>query len=110
MPPHDGGLKIVPLASEDTEGLMLRLEGELDIATAARLRARLQEFDDQPLMLDLSGLTFTDSTGLAILLEERARALRQGTPLRIWGVTGQTRELLERTGVLELFGSPTGAV
>lgn len=109
-PPHDGGLQIVPNASDDTKWLMLRLEGELDFATAAPLRARLQELDDQPLMLDLSGLTFTDSTGLAILLQERARALRQGTPFGICGVAGQTRELLERTGVLELFGSPTGTV
>ena len=107
--PHMEELRIVPVASEDAERLLLRIEGELDIATAGPLRARLRELDDQPLMLDLSGLTFTDSTGLAMLLEERARALRKGKALRIRGATGQTRELLERTGVLGLFDGHTGA-
>lgn len=102
-------LLIVPIASDVGERLLLRLDGELDLATAALLQARLREFDDQALTLDLSGVSFTDSTGVAILLKERARALRRGTTLRIRGATGQTRELLNRTGVLALLERPTDA-
>ena len=105
--PHTEGLTIVTVGSQDASRLLLRLEGELDLATAPALRVRLREFDDQPLMLDVSGLVFTDSTGLAVLLEEWTRALQDGTALRICGATGQTRDLLERTGVLELFNSPS---
>ena len=54
-------------------------------------------------MLDLSGLTFTDSTGLAFLLQERVRAQRQETPFRIRGARGQTLALFERTGLLRLM-------
>jgi len=108
MPSPHTELTIVSVASEDV-GRLVRLEGELDLSTAPALRARLPEFDDQPLVLDLGGLIFTDSTGLAILLEERARRLRRGPALRIRGATGQTREMLERTGVLALFGGPTSA-
>lgn len=94
------GLKIVSRTSEGAARLLF-LAGELDFATTGPLRARLRALGDPPVVLDLSGLTFTDSTGLALLLEERAR-----TGLRIRGATGQTRELLERTGVLGLFERP----
>ena len=105
--PRTEQLQIAPIASEVTERLLLRLDGELDLATAALLRARLREFDAQALTLDLTGVSFTDSTGLAILLEARTRARRSGTTLRIRGASGQTRELLERTGVLTLLEGPT---
>jgi anti-anti-sigma regulatory factor len=52
---------------------------------------------------DLSGVTFTDSTGLATLIAEGCRAHVHGTSLRVRGATGQTRDLLERTGVLALL-------
>ena len=105
--PYTEGLEIDAVSSRDTARLLLRLEGELDAATAAALRGRLREFDDQPLVVDLRGVTFMDSSGLALLLEERARALRHGRGLRVGGATGQTRELLERTGTLRFFDRPT---
>jgi anti-anti-sigma factor len=101
------GLRIVPVALEDAEWVLV-LTGELDYATVERVRARMREFEDGPVALDLSGLKFMDSTGLALLLEERARARRRGTQFRIRGAGGQTLELLERTGVLALLSSSTG--
>jgi anti-anti-sigma factor len=98
------GLQVVPVAFGDSEWLLC-LAGELDFATVGRVRARLREFNDTPVVLDLGALTFTDSTGLALLLEERARAQQHGRELRIRGANGQTRELLERTGVLSLLSS-----
>jgi anti-sigma B factor antagonist len=97
-------LQVVPIALEDAQ-LVLCLAGELDLATVGPVRARLRELDDEPVVLDLSELTFTDSTGLALLLEEQARARRRGTQLQIRGAGGQTLELLKRTGVLALLSS-----
>lgn len=105
--PKIEGLQIVPVALEDAQ-LVLCLVGELDFATVGPTRARLHEFDDDPVVLDLSGVTFTDSTGLALLLEERARALQRGISFPIRGAVGQTLELLERTGVLDLLSSDVG--
>ena len=98
------GLQIVPIALEDAQ-LVLCLAGELDFATVGPVRARLRELEDGPVVLDLSGVTFTDSTGLALLLEERARARRRGAPFRVRGAGGQTLELLKRTGLLALLSS-----
>jgi anti-anti-sigma factor len=98
-------LKIV--AAREDARWVLSLAGELDVATVETVRARLRELDERPIVLDLSGLTFTDSTGLAFLLEERVRARRRGTSLWVRGVGGQTLELLERTGLLDLVSSAT---
>ncbi len=50
----------------------LSLEGELDIATASVLEARLDELEAHGsgthLLVDLAGLAFIDSTGLRALL------------------------------------------
>jgi anti-sigma B factor antagonist len=102
------GLRIVPGGLEDADAVLC-LVGDLDYATLARARTRLREFGDGPLVLDLSGLTFTDSTGLAFLLDEQARARRRGTRFRVRGAGGQTLELLERTGVLPLLSSAQGS-
>ena len=108
--PPTEALQISLVAADDgARRLLLRLEGELDLATTARLRTTLGELGEWALVLDLSGLTFTDSSGLALLLEVRARALRSGMTVRVRGATGQTRDLLERTRTLELLVGPPDA-
>ena len=71
-----------PLQVERTrvDGLdVLVVEGELDIATAPRMISALNEAlaaGDDPLVVDLSRVLFMDSTGLALLINARRRALR----------------------------------
>ena len=78
------------------------LAGELDLATAPHLEAVLDRMMVIPhhLVVDVSELTFIDSTGLHLLL--RASALVNG---RIW-VKGASRHILrviDVTGVSEFF-------
>jgi anti-sigma B factor antagonist len=49
---------------------LLRFAGEIDIATAERLRSLLESaIDDQgKVLVDLSGVTFIDSFGLRVLV------------------------------------------
>lgn len=57
--------------SVDGDGaLRLRLTGELDLASADRLRTRLQQLCEagRQARLDLSGLRFIDATGLHALI------------------------------------------
>jgi len=101
-------------------GAVLSFEKLLDVEVPRRaeyirvLSAELNRIASHALFmgwmaLDLGGLTFTDSTGLAFLLEERVRAQRRGTPFRIRGAGGQTLDLLERTGLLGLLSSSDGS-
>ena len=75
---------MIPLAVERSrvDGYeLLTVEGELDIATAPRMIAALNEaFADlaRPLVVDLSSVDFLDSTGLALLMNAYRRVKRRG--------------------------------
>lgn len=75
-----GGLRVTPEPMEDA--LVLRLEGELDLAGAPRLTAAVDSWPEspaagRPLVLDLSGVSFMDSTGVRTLVDA-ARTAREG--------------------------------
>jgi anti-sigma B factor antagonist len=83
------------------------LRGELDLAGAAELRSRLRTACADAggrVALELSELSFIDSTGLSILVEyhEKARAAGgrlvlvapQPGVVRVFGVTGLDRHLM----------------
>jgi len=58
---------------------VLRLDGELDLASAPELSAALaRTFDDaaKPVVLDMAGVGFIDSTGVRMLLEAQNLAGR----------------------------------
>jgi anti-anti-sigma factor len=62
-------LRIVPLGTG-----ALKLEGEVDLAAESELQKALDRFPG-PLTLDLAGLTFMDSTGIKLILDQA----RKGT-------------------------------
>jgi anti-anti-sigma factor len=84
--------------------VLLRLRGELDVQSSPLLRRRLLDHlaERTQLVVELRGLDFMDSSGLAALLELRSRARRADWPVRVQGARGRVRELLERTGTLEI--------
>jgi anti-sigma B factor antagonist len=75
---------MTPLAVErsQVDGYeLLTVEGELDIATASRMIASLNEAIaevEAPLVVDLTEVVFMDSTGLALLMNARRRMVRLG--------------------------------
>jgi len=67
-PAPGGGWKPpTSFAIHDEGGGVLRIAGELDVATAPELQARLSAHRG-PAILDLRDVTFIDSTGLRVLL------------------------------------------
>jgi anti-sigma B factor antagonist len=85
-----------PITREHTAtGQRLAPSGELDIATVPLLEAAFDEAGDAPVLLDLAGITFIDSTGLQLLLRLSERA---GGRLQITSSPALER-LLEITGV-----------
>lgn len=51
----------------------IAVRGEIDIKSAPELESALSEATGDPVILDLSEVTFIDSTGLRVLVMERAR-------------------------------------
>ena len=66
---------------EETGYRVLYVSGELDIATAPLLRSRSTDLlhgSATPLLIDLSGVTFCDSSGLsAMVAAERAAGMQR---------------------------------
>jgi anti-sigma B factor antagonist len=83
---------------------LLTVEGEIDIATASRMIAALSEVladMEVPLVVDLSGVVFMDSTGLALLMNARRRATRNGHGFAIVCPSGPISRLFEIADMVE---------
>lgn len=68
---------------------VLVLQGEIDLHEAPRLREGVrQALELQPrcLFVDLSGVTFIDSSGLAVLIETMQRINAYGGQLALFGI------------------------
>jgi anti-sigma B factor antagonist len=94
---------------EATEGdaRVFRLSGDLDMETAPTLNERLHEAigDGQThFIVDVSGLTFIDSTGISVLLHSLKDVERLDGRLVLRSPTERTLRVLEIVGLRELFG------
>ncbi len=90
---------------------VVRLQGELDMATAPRLRDVLQAaLDESPssLTVDLSELGFADSTGIGVLAAAARRAERDGCSLVVRSPCMAVLKVLRLTGVDQLLAIEAG--
>ena len=73
----------VHISVDDNQVVTVRATGNLDIYTIARLRQRMARHDlsDGHVVLDVSGVTLIDSSGLGTLLSFANRARRGGSRL-----------------------------
>jgi anti-sigma B factor antagonist len=80
-------MEILEVHSEDRDGrVYVILRGELDLSTVAKVQEELRRVEASTppvVVLDLSGLTFLDSTGLRCLITADERAREQGRRLVI---------------------------
>jgi anti-sigma B factor antagonist len=91
---------------ERDKGVSVRIEGELDVATAPVLGESLiqaEASDAEVIVIDLTGVSFIDSTGLRALLEADARDRESpgAGRLQITGGSGQAQKLFKLAGVLD---------
>ena len=85
----------------DGDAAFVSVSGEVDVATAHELGAqvaRAEATDAELIVIDLSRVTFMDSTGLRALLEADARSRENGARLRVTQPSAQVRRLFELTG------------
>lgn len=83
--------------------LLLELSGELDHQGAAQAIWELELAMDAALplhlALDLSGVTFMDSSGIALILRARRRMRTLGGSLLVCRVPQQARRVLDAAGI-----------
>jgi anti-sigma B factor antagonist len=89
----------------DAEGrAVLRVVGEVDLATAHDLVVAATSHADVPVRLDLSGVTFIDSTGISALLEIRRSAERVGGRVELVERSAAVDKVMSLAGISQLFG------
>jgi anti-sigma B factor antagonist len=81
---------------------VLRVQGEVDLASAELLAAALGKMQESPeVVADLREVTFMDSTGLAVLVHFDLRMQKLNRTFALIVGHGQVRALLELTGLTD---------
>jgi anti-sigma B factor antagonist len=113
---------IIELSTRECGGqVVVALRGELDVVDAASVAASLGAVaaSGRHIILDLKGLEFIDSSGLAALVRARRRARQAGCDmlvaapqqqvLRVLALTRLTDVFPVHAGVDEAAGSPSNS-
>lgn len=88
---------------------VLRVSGEIDMATAPELRFALVEEINEGcalVVVDLADVDFVDSTGLGVLLGGLVRARRLGGDLRVTGLSHRLVEVFDLVGLHAVLAAP----
>jgi anti-sigma B factor antagonist len=101
----------------DREGVpVLSVQGEVDVSTAPELRERLLALADKGTtvaVVDLSEVSFVDSTALGVLVSGVKRLRNAGGDLRLVVTQPRISKVFEITGltdVFKIYGSADEAV
>ena len=92
---------------EENRRLTAAVSGELDHHRAKEVMEELDRQIDlalpRELVLDLSGLTFTDSSGIAVLLRAWRRVGELGGSVQVVNVPAQAAKVLKTAGLDKLM-------
>ena len=102
----EGGLGITVLQNDDE--VLVRLNGRTTVDSSPDLRDRLlQVLAEEPsprvVIVDLTGITYIEASGIATLIEALKIARHRQMTFCLQGLGGSVLRLFEVTGVLALF-------
>ena len=90
----------------DEAGPVLAVVGDVDLASAPSMRARLLtaiDISDGGVTVDLAKVTFMDSTGLSVLIMAHKRLERDGRQLRLRSPSPEVIRVVNLTGLGTVF-------
>jgi anti-anti-sigma factor len=91
------------------DGVLIEIRGELDLANADAVERAIRDAEDTEIgaiVVDLSEMSFVDSTGLSVLLRARSRDRELADRLRFRPSRhGGVSRLLALTGTRDLLAS-----
>lgn len=84
----------------------LQVAGDLDLASSDQLftTATAAAGSGSSLAMDLTGVTFIDSTGLGVLIKIKNSLTGRGGDLVLTGTSVQVERVMALTGLAEVFG------
>ena len=101
--------EIRDMANEVTEmddKLLVRLSGDVDLEHCVPVRQLLLDAvgRGRDLLIDLSGVTYVDSSGIASMVEALQLASKNGTALKLFSAPDQVRRVFELARLDQVFG------
>ena len=102
--PTDLNFEVSELESNGTPVLAVR--GEIDVATAPQLRERLlsrADHDHVIVIVDMTDVSFVDSTALGVIVSGAKRLRSGGGDLRLVVTEPHIAKVLAITGLTEVF-------
>lgn len=90
----------------ESDVLICKVDGEINIDTSPQLRKTFAEYiskNNKKIIIDFSGLTYIDSSGIATFIELFQRLKRIEGKFRICSMSTKVRSVFEVTKVLKLF-------
>jgi len=97
--------ELIITTEHEGPNVVLRLAGELDLHNENRLREHLRtllaEHEPDTLVLDLSELAFTDSTGLAVMVWTQKHLSRHGGHLELHHPQAPVQRVLQISGLAD---------
>jgi anti-anti-sigma factor len=108
-PPDTGGHHlreqslVVDIVDRD-EIVVVTLAGEIDLDTVPILAAVLDNVTpDRHVVVDCAAVQFIDSTGLQLIISQLQRMTQAGGSLRLRHTSFPVRNVVEITGLIQLF-------
>jgi len=103
--------ELIVHSTAEAERSLLALTGELDMDSGGELRrhaeAELTGGRCRRLTVDMSGVTFIDSSGLGLLIEIRRLALASEVMFEMVNVPSGPARVIGIAGLAETFGLPS---
>jgi len=96
--------------TEEAGQVIAHVTGEIDLSTCERLRDAIEPHlgPQQRIVLDLSGVSFMDSSCLGVLLRARTTLTADGGSLILRNPSKSARLLLSASGTADLFDAEIG--
>jgi anti-sigma B factor antagonist len=85
---------------------IVEVTGEMDMYNSHELKSlvtRIFGSGTHPLILDMKGLKYIDSSGISVLIFVFTQAKKAGIPVWFSNVTGTVRKVIELTSLLNFF-------
>ena len=90
--------------------VVLAVRGDIDLVSSPALQTALDQFDPtSDVILDCARASFIDSAGISLLIEESQRRDLSGGSLRLRNSEFPVRQVVELTGLIDLFELDNGA-
>jgi len=81
------------------------ISGEIDASTCVILDEWLDQYDNAgPLVLDMSKVSFIDSSGLRVLVAQHQKSTERGNGFEVVDASRAALRLFEITGLAEVLG------